>query len=143
MNRAENCPRSPSIILNSTSARAMPTQRVSVLPILASIEKQSQRLVSEGFRGSINYAVLEEDREKLREDPELEIVGENEHEMEPLVPWSSRGPSNEKNHLGATASPFESKESSVSRLFANSRDDLANPSAMPCHRGVCEDACSL
>ena len=121
----------------------MPTERMSVLTILASIEKQSQRLVSEGFRGSINYAVLEEDREKLREDPELEIVGENEHEMEPLVPWSSRGPPNEKNHLRATAGPFESKESSVSRILANSRDDLANPSSMPCHRGVCEDACSL
>ena len=121
----------------------MATERMSVLPILASIEKQSQRLASEGFRGSINYAVLEEDREKFREDPELEIVGENEHEMEPLVPWSSRGPPNEKNHLRSTAGPFESKESSLSRILANSRDDLPNPSPMPRNRGVCEDACSL
>ena len=64
----------------------MPTERMSVLTILASIEKQSQRLVSERFRGSIDYAVLEEDREEFREDPELEIVGEHEHKWNHWYP---------------------------------------------------------
>ena len=121
----------------------MPNERMSVLTILSSIEPQGQRLVSERSRGSIDYAVLEEDRKEFREDPELEIIGENEHEMKPLVPRASRGPPNEENHLRPTAGPFEWKESSLSRILANSRDDFPHPSPMPRNRGVCEDACSL
>jgi len=121
----------------------MPNERMSVLTILASIEPQGQRLLSERFRGSFDDAVREEDRKEFREDPELKVIGENEHEMKPLESRASRGPPNEEDHLRPTVGPFETEESSLSRVLANPRDDLPHPSPMPPDRGVRENASGL